>query len=134
VAEEVVEISKLTGKPKIKTKPKGYPKTGGRTKGVPPASRVLLDMSHVYREPAEKDRTPGQQMFRKMLAENPRDFLMQLTRLEAAERLAKAKALETQKKQEASTVAGATVDEGEQRTLELIERLLSEWESSPRPG
>jgi hypothetical protein len=132
MAEQVVEISKRTGKPKLKRKPKGYPKTGGRVAGVPPSSRVLLDMNHVYREPEEKDKTPGQKMFRQMLKDSPKDFLIQLTRLEAAERLVKAKAKEAQEKKELaakSTVPGGTVDDGLGRAMELLERLLQEWDS-----
>jgi hypothetical protein len=57
--------------------------TGG-TKGAKKPPRVLKDMRQVYSKDESLDRTGGQKALRRMLNENPKEFLQQLARLEAA--------------------------------------------------
>ncbi len=69
-----------------------------------------------------KDKETGAndvQAWRQLLRENPEKFLGHLARLEAAHQAAKGKAAD-------QGAASQKVDEGEERVLELVDRLLAE--------
>lgn len=117
-----VEVTPLPEKPVNK---------GGRPKGTfgSHAPRQLKDMRHVYNTRREDDHqvaadTPGQALCRKVMHENPKEFLAQLNRLEELHRV------RTEKRER---VAGAdtkqeVVSEFTAGMNELIGKLLTEAE------
>src|SRR5258708_6160625 len=68
---------------------KGNPGGPGRSRkgegqGQPKPARLLRDMRAVYGQDESTDRGPGQKLCRKVLTENPKEFLSQLAGLEKA--------------------------------------------------
>lgn len=114
----------VTGKPgQFKKGTSGNP--GGKPKdrvGTSKPAKLYLDMRAVYQQEREKDKGPGQRNCRTLLDENPKEFLAQLGRLEAAHRTAQAKG---QEKADVLAGGGVKPDEAEERILELCERLLA---------
>jgi hypothetical protein len=91
------------------------------------ATSVLADMRKVYRKPEGSERTEGQRALRKLLKENPKEFVQQLVRLEEAH--AK-KVAARQAKEQAEAASGVLpMDDGTARVLGLIEESLidTEW-------
>lgn len=88
----------------------------------PRVPKILGDMRLVYRTDPSLDKTPAQRALREMLERKPQTFMAQLQRLEDAHR----KRLEDTKASYAGAIE-AEADEGEQKVLELAEKILGEY-------
>lgn len=105
---------------------------GGRPKGSKtlkvPCPQQLLDMRQVYRtEKAGGEHpgdSPGQAIARKLCRESPQQFLVLLHKMEAEHRLA------IEKVKKAATESKAGPSEGTKELLDVIDRLLTEFEGS----
>ena len=97
--------------------------------------QILKDMRHVWREPAEMDKTPGQKMLRRILEEDPKRFFTECTKLDKAHLQARTsvRALQAQiradrynSEQEKISLAKAGKTNGKptDRALETVNRLL----------
>lgn len=110
----------------------GNPPKGGSQKGRrnKKPSELLDDFRWVYKhEESEKD-TPGQRKVRQLQKDDPKGFMAQLSRMEAAFR-AESPGRSEGMGGEAEGSGGEEErgpDGGEERVVELIDRLLGEWE------
>ncbi len=103
--------------------PRGL-KRKGRGKGRKKVPLLLRDMKAVYGQDESKDRGPGQKVCRKVLTENPKEFLAQLAGLEKAHWTEK----ERMGPEPADPEEPEKVDEGTERVLELCDNILAEIE------
>src|SRR5689334_5090323 len=89
-----------------------------------PPPRLLSDMRAVYEDPEGKDGTPSQKMLRKLLADNPKEFMTQLAGLEKAHAAGAAKSGKKDAPAVPSEPEGQEAvqepDEGAARVEELI--------------
>lgn len=103
---------------------KGRPK-GSKTVNVP-VPKQLLDMRQVYRTEKEGGEHPndtsGQVIARKLCRESPQQFLVLMHKMESEHKVT----LEKAKAKVAETVAVAS--EGTKELVEVIDRLLTEFE------
>lgn len=92
-------------------------------------TQALRDMRWVYRSGKEEDVTPGQHLCRKLMEDSPEKFLDRLMRYEALHEARAAKAVAGNARETAAGGREAPLknDKGEERVLELIDRLLEEW-------
>jgi len=102
-------------------------KNGVKRKGYQ-LSRLLRDMRAVYEQDESKDRTPGQVLCRKVLKEQPAEFIRQLSGLEKAhitrvEKERKAAAVEEE--EDPDEFKG---DEGRRRLDALAKKMFDEFE------
>jgi hypothetical protein len=102
----------------------------GPAPGTRVASRLLRDMRWVYDHEAAEDLTPGQKMCRKVMEDNPREFLAQLARLEAAHQ-PHTRTRGNRKGQPANSGVEEPVemDQGSERAQDAVERLLAEFQA-----
>jgi hypothetical protein len=105
---------------------------GGSAKGrkLRQPSRLLKDMRWVYEHAEEDDKTPGQKMCRKLMNDNPKEFLTQLTGLEKAHRTGASKESSAPKLVPVKTESPAEqepTDEGSERAIRLCEKLLDQF-------
>ena len=85
--------------------------------------RLLLDMRAVYEQDESKDRGPAQKALRRLFNENLDAFLGRLGRLEQAFQAA---GKEEKPAQAPEAQPAEPVDVGEQKAIELLEKLLRE--------
>lgn len=109
--------------------PKGYKGPGRGHKKATTPSQMLLDMRAVYGQEHTRDVGQGQKTWRKVLDENPRSFMDQLTRLEAAFQTAQSKSSSGSQPDKPPEE-----DMGGERVGELIGRLLKEIGDEPERG
>ena len=97
--------------------------------GLRKPGKLLRDYRWVYtHSDARLDKTPGRKALRKLMKENPNQFMAQMGRLEA-------ELTGLNEKVEVATAAAkgeevGGVDGGTTKALELVDRLLNEWETS----
>src|SRR5262245_27830717 len=85
-----------------------------------------------YRKREGSERTDGQRALRKRLAENPREFVAQLVRLEEAH--AKKVAAGKAKEQAEAASDVLPMDDGTARVLGLLDELLGKCREERGPG
>lgn len=85
--------------------------------------RMLIDMRHVYTQPADRDSTPGQHEFRAMWEERPNDFLKMMDSLEKKYMSLCEKRTKTKQRKKRRAV-----DLSAEACKGIIDRLLAEWE------
>jgi hypothetical protein len=105
----------------------GRKRGAGRKRRQP--SRLLCDMRKIYEQDESKDRTPGLKALRKLLQENPREFIAQLGTLEKAHRAATSKRVESRQSEALKPTAEAVVDEGTERCLAIATKLLADLDA-----
>lgn len=106
-------------------------------------------MRHVYRNPPEKDTKEGHKQCRKLLNENPDKYMARLADLEKSHTLTITRGLAANASKAAKpTATGAAgtpstgtaspsdfpvgVDDGSNRSLDALSRLLTEWADSSK--
>ena len=113
---------------RTKQKPRGVrpkvPGGGGHTL----AGRQLCDDRFVYKRPEGANESGGRKAARKLLAEDPKAFMVQLERMENQHRESNLRVAEKEREGKGSDHTVET-DGGSERAVELIERLLQEWEA-----
>ncbi len=98
----------------------------GGAKGAKKASKLLRDYRWVYSHGKKLDGTEGRKTLRKQLDLNPTHFLAQMAKLEGELAARQVKGVA-----DTDAVAQAgKVDVGTGKALELIDKLLDEWETS----
>jgi len=102
----------------------------GEGRGRRKPSRLLADMRRVYAQPESKDRTPGERQCRAWLREDCKGFMSRLADLEKAHAAVAPKEGKPAAKEKPP--AEPEVDEGEERALELIDKLLADVEKQER--
>lgn len=115
--------------------PPGSNRRGG-IKGMPKTPALLRTMRKVWKTGEGEDGTEGERRCRQMLTQSPEAFTKQMSELEKAHaaRMDKWRAERAKKQEKAREEEKAATptqaDEGTLRVIELIERLLGEYESS----
>ncbi len=110
--------------------PPGKGRQPGRS--VKQTSAYLADLRHVYRQPVETDKTEGHRMCRKFKDDDPKGFLKEIGLQERAHAAGKREvhaAANLLEGSDSSASEPEEVDEGEVRALDLIDRILGEWEA-----
>jgi hypothetical protein len=102
----------------------------GQGRGLRKPSRLLADMRRVYAQDESKDRTPGQKRCRAWLDTDPAGFLSRMADLEKAHAAVAPKEGKPAAKEKPP--AEPEVDEGEERALELIDKLLADFKKQER--
>lgn len=105
----------------------------GGAKGAKKASRLLRDYRWVYSHPKKSDDTEGRKTLRKQLDSHPTHFLAQMARLEGELSAKQVKGVVDAGPAAMVEVSGSG-DAGTTRALELIDKLLDEWDTSRGNG
>ncbi len=94
--------------------------------GVQP-SQLLIDMRWVYSNPKAGAISDGEMALRQMMKESPKDFMAQMT---ALEKVWGPMVVECLAKNQKNGESKQLVDKGHDKLVELIDRLLEEWEDA----
>jgi len=102
--------------------------------GLRKPGKLLRDYRWVYTHDARQDKTPGRKVLRKLMRDNGPRFMDQMGKLES-ELLGLNEKAEVRESLVAAKEEVVTKgDAGTERALELVDKLLNEWDTSRGNG